>query len=186
MTAPMKRPELQIDGATLIFKNFAGREREFNEQGKRNFSILLTEEVARPLMAERWNVKEMRKLDPDSEQMYHLPVTVSYKVRPPAVFLITSRGKSPLGEDLVEEMDNLAFTNVDVIVNGYDWFIERTKKGGRKAYLQTMFATMYEDALMQRYMDVPTIGAAQEQAMLEQAALPEGRGYELEGAWTEG
>ena len=49
---------LQIDDATIIFKNFEGRGDKFNREGDRNFSLLIDNpKTADAMVKEGWNVR---------------------------------------------------------------------------------------------------------------------------------
>lgn len=67
--------------------------------------------------------------------------------------MITSRGRTPLGEDEVSILDWADLANVDLIVNPYHWDVNGRQ--GVSAYLQTIFATIEEDELELKYADVP-------------------------------
>lgn len=154
------RKEVQpviIENASLIFKNFAGREREFNSAGDRNFSVLLDPKTARELLKEGWRVKQLKPRDGETEGDYHLKVTVNYgKGRPPRCVMITSRGRIDLGADEVEILDWADMKKVDVIING--WWSDMAG-GGFGGFLKTIFVTINEDALELKYADVQDVGA---------------------------
>lgn len=186
------RPDtITIRDADIIWKNFAGEERQFNAEGARNFSIRLTAEQAEEMAANRWNVKPIKKRpgDEDEEQFYHLPVAVSYKIKPPRCYLLSNidpdtneaRSKTMIGEGLVGLFDQLESTRVDVTLSAYDW--EMRGQTGRKAYLQILFFTMWEDELEKEYSHIQTIPAAGDGAP---AALEAGPGYDFEGEVVNG
>jgi hypothetical protein len=66
--------------------------------------------------------------------------------------LITSRGRTNLGEDAVEMLDWADILNVDLIVRPYEWNVNG--KTGIKAYLQSIYVTIQEDALEQKYSEL--------------------------------
>ncbi len=47
----------QIEDARLIFRNFTGKEGQYNNEGARNFSVILTDDVAVEMLRDGWNVK---------------------------------------------------------------------------------------------------------------------------------
>jgi hypothetical protein len=73
--------------------------------------------------------------------------------------MITSRGRTDLGEDEIELLDYSNFKNVDLIFRPYTWSVGG--KSGVKAYLKSMYVTIEEDELDLKYSDVPD--ASQEQ-----------------------
>jgi len=141
--------ELLIEDARLLFRNFAGKEQQYNSEGDRNFSVVFNKDQADKLLAEGWNVKALKARD-DEEPDYHMTVKVNYgKGRPPQCIMITSRGRSDLGADEIEIFDWADIKNVDLIVRAYDWEVNGNK--GRKAYLKKIYVTINEDDLDRKY-----------------------------------
>lgn len=144
-----------MEGVRIIFRNFEGKEGKYNKAGSRNFAVLLDDQIAEVMAGDDWNVKwlEPREDDEEETRQAYLPVEVAYdRGRPPRVVMITSRGRTNLGEDEVEMLDWADITNVDMIVRPYRW--EVNGKTGTKAYLQSMYVTIEEDALERKYADM--------------------------------
>lgn len=144
---------VMMEGVTIIFRNFAGKESEFNRAGARNFGVLIDEATATRLTEAGWNVKWLQPRDEEEGETPQawLPVEVGYKIRPPRIVQITSRGRTNLGEEEVEVLDWADIVNVDLIVNPYHWSVGG--KSGVKAYLQSMFVTIEEDPLERKYAE---------------------------------
>lgn len=142
--------EFMVEDAKLIYLNFRGEEGPFNESGNRNFAIVLDEDDATKLEADGWLVKRTKGIeDEENSSVPFIKVSVSYKNRPPHVTMITSKGRVTLGQDDVGVLDFAELALVDVICTGYRW--EVGGKQGVKAYLKTLFVTVREDALEQKY-----------------------------------
>lgn len=144
-----------MEGVRIIFRNFAGKEGQYNREGERNFAVLLPEDVARQMEADGWNVKWLKPRDEDEEETEQPYVAVSVKYdkgRPPRIVLITERGRTNLGEDEVEMLDWADISNVDLIVRPYEWSVNG--KTGIKAYLQSLYVTIEEDPLERKYADL--------------------------------
>lgn len=143
--------EFAMEDARIIFRNFAGKEGQFNSAGDRNFALVLDEESAAILAKDGWNVNRLkpREDEDEVEGTPYLPVKVGYKGRPPHVILISSRARTALHEDTVDVLDITDIQTVDLIVRPYEW--EVNGKSGTKAYLKTMFVTVNEDYLMRKY-----------------------------------
>ena len=145
--------QITIENARIIFRNFAGREGQYNREGDRSFGVIIEDpEVEKRLKLDGWNVKYLKPRDEEDEDTPWVPVSVSYKGRPPRVVMINSRGRTDLGEDEVEVLDWMELENVDMILNPYEWNVNG--KSGVKAYLKTMFATILEDDLELKYADI--------------------------------
>jgi hypothetical protein len=145
---------VMMEGVRMIFRNFAGKEQQYNREGDRNFAVLLDTVVAEQMLEDGWNVKMLkpREDDEDQEEQAYLSVAVGYKGRPPKIVMITSRGRTNLSEDEVEMLDWADIRNVDLIVRPYEWAV--SGKTGVKAYLQSLFVTIEEDALELKYADL--------------------------------
>lgn len=143
-----------MEDVRIIFRNFAGKEGTFNRAGDRNFNVILEPDVAEAMAADGWNVKYLKPREEGDEPTPRLEVAVSFKQRrPPRIVMITSRGRTNLGEDEVNILDWADIKKVDLIVRPYQW--EVNGKSGIKAYLQSIFVTIEEDELELKYADVP-------------------------------
>lgn len=149
---------VQIDNARIIFRNFAGKEGQYNREGDRNFGVVLPLEIAQQMEADGWNIKYLKAREEGEEPTPWVQVSVSYKGRPPKVVMITHRGNPPkpvrttLEEDLVELLDYADLSSCDLILNPYQWAV--SGKTGVKAYLKTIFAKVQQDELEQRYAEL--------------------------------
>lgn len=139
----------QVEDARLVFRNFSGKEGQYNRAGDRNFSVILNEEAAQIMLKDGWNVKYLASRDEGDPDTPYIQVAVSYKNRPPHVVMITSTARTNLTEESVEVLDYADIAMCDLIARAYEW--EVNGKTGIKAYLQTMFVTIEEDALQRKY-----------------------------------
>lgn len=159
----MENGQLLIEDAQILFRNFAGKEGQYNAEGDRNFCVLLEPGLADLLAREGWNVKTLRAREEGDEPQPYIQVSVKYRgrngnvVRPPSIVMITSKGRSPLEEDMCELLDWVDIANVDLIIRPFEWSVNG--KSGIKAYLKSIYITIQEDALALKYADVPEIGA---------------------------
>ena len=143
-----------MEGVRIIFRNFAGKEGQYNREGDRNFAVLLDEKSAAAMAEDNWNVKWLRPRTEEEgeEPQAYLPISVNFKGRPPRIVLITSRGRTNLDESQVETLDWVDILNVDLIVRPYEWTVNG--KSGVKAYLQSIYVTNEEDRLELKYSEV--------------------------------
>lgn len=142
-----------LEGRRIVFRNFSGEEGKFNAAGKRNFNVLLEQEEAELMLKDGWNVKYLQPREEGDEPIPRLEVAVNFGRRPPRIVLITSKGKTPLGEAEVSLLDWADIINVDLIVRPYQW--EVNGKTGVKAYLNSIYVTIREDELELKYGEVP-------------------------------
>jgi hypothetical protein len=138
-----------VEDARIIFRNFAGREGPYNREGDRNFAVVLDHTTAEQMLADGWNVKYLEPREGDDESTPYIQVSVNYKNRPPRVVLLTSSSRTQLDEKSVDVIDWADIQTADLIARGYEWAVN--DKTGVKAYLQSLFVTIREDALEQKY-----------------------------------
>jgi len=138
-----------VEDARIIFRNFAGKEGQYNREGDRNFAVVLSDDVAVQMLEDGWNVKYLDARDEGDTDTPYISVAVNFKNRPPRVVLLTSTSRTQLNEDSVEVLDYADIKTVDLICRGYDWMVG--DKSGTKAYIQSLFVTIEEDALERKY-----------------------------------
>lgn len=158
----MPNSQIIMEGVQIIFRNFEGKEGQYNRLGDRNFAVKLDEKTAKELAKDGWNVKYLKaNPDYDEPEQAYLQVSVNFKGRPPRVVMINSRGRTDLDEDTVDTLDWIDINNVDLIVRPYEWTVNG--KSGIKAYLKSLFVTVDEDELELKYSDVPDAVPSQEE-----------------------
>lgn len=140
---------VMIEDAILLFRNFSGKEGQYNDPGDRNFSVILDPEVAVQMIEDGWNVKYLRPQEDEEQGEPYIQVKVNFKNRPPRVYMLTSTSRTQLDESSVEVLDWADIAKADLIFRGYDWTVG--DKSGTKAYLQSLFVTIEEDELEKKY-----------------------------------
>jgi hypothetical protein len=146
-------PNVILENVRMVFRNFAGEEGQFNAKGKRNFNVLLNDDVAEAMIRDGWNVKYLQPKEDGDPPQARIEVAVNYNGRPPRIVMVTSRGKTPLDESTVSLLDWAEVEKTDLIIRPYEWQVG--DKSGVKAYVQSLFVTIREDALEQKYAEVP-------------------------------
>jgi hypothetical protein len=156
-----------MEGVRIIFRNFKGEEGQYNREGVRTFGVILPDPVAEAMGNDGWNVKRLKPSEEEQEQGVEqgpawLPVEAAFdKGRPPKIVLITSRGKTTLTDETVEQLDwvdiavddESGLPKCDLIVRPYFW-TNAMGASGIKAYLKSMFVTIEEDDLERKYAEL--------------------------------
>lgn len=144
---------INIEGATIIWKNFSGERDRFNP-GKRGFSVVIDDAVmADELRNEGWNVKDRplpEGADP-AEQEWTLPVKLNMN-RYTQVWLIVGNHKTLLNENTVSKLDVVDIVNTDISIRPYEW--EMRGRTGIAAYVDSMYVTIRENKFAEKYADL--------------------------------
>jgi hypothetical protein len=152
------REILQIDDARIVFRNFSGEASKFNNEGNRNFAVIIPDEkMAEELQERGWNVKIKPPRDEEDEPFMYLPVKVKFNDRGPAIYLQTGKAINRLTEDAVGCLDNITITSVSMDIRPYDWVLQEgtpNEKSGRTAYLQSMKVVQEIDRFAEEFEDM--------------------------------
>lgn len=147
--------DLPLEHAKIGFRNFEGREGQYNRKGERSFAVFLEDHrLAEELAQEGWNVKFPKprdnKADPDEpERDPYIQVSVGFDNYPPKVFLISNGNPTKLSEDEVDMLDWAEIENVDLVLRPYQWSVNGNT--GVKAYLKAAYVTIVTDAFAAKY-----------------------------------
>lgn len=150
---PASDGTILFEDAELRYLNFRGIAGQYNREGDRNFCVMINDEkILERMIKEDWNIKYTKPREEGDEPRPYVQVSVKFTGRPPRVVMITSRGHTDLTEDTVGLLDHAAIKTVDLILNPYVWDVNG--RTGKKAYLKSLFMTIDEDYLEQKYADV--------------------------------
>jgi hypothetical protein len=152
----MTKEKITIMNAKLCYKNFAGKETEFNAAGARNFSVILDDELAQELMSKGYNVKVKppREGYDDDGNFNTLKINVKFGSNPalnPQIIRIMNGKKVNLNERTIGSLDWDEIENVDLRIRPYSW--ARAGRSGVAAYLESMYVTVVDDPLAAKYQD---------------------------------
>lgn len=145
-----------VENAQIRFRNFAGKEGKYNKAGERDFCVLLDPDTAEAMAQDGWNIKTLNSREEGEPGTPYVNVQVAFKGRPPNIYMITSRGRTAVTEDIVELLDYVDIKNADLIIRPYNWDVNGEQ--GVKAYLKSLYVTIEEDELDLKYADVPDAG----------------------------
>ena len=146
-----------LEDARIIFRNFTGKEGRYNREGDRNFCVLLDEDTAEAMEKDGWNIKALRSREEGDPEQPYLQVSVGFKIRPPRIVLVTSKGRTTLDEDVIDMLDWVDVKTADLTIRPYEWAVGG--KNGIKAYLKTLYVTIHEDPLDLKYADLEELPA---------------------------
>lgn len=150
---------LQIDDARLCFRNFSGKGDMYNDEGDRNFSVIIpNEEIAEALQNDTnrygagWNVKiRLPKVEGEAP-FRHLPVKVKYTERSgPRIYLVSGKNRVELNEETIGMLDDIDIKSVDLDIRPFDG--EGRFGPFRAAYLQSMYITQNVDRFAARFAE---------------------------------
>ena len=147
-------PNLEIEGARLIFRNFSGKPDKFNPQGgKRKFGVIIDPDKVEGLREEGWNVKMLPPKEDGSEPLFYISVNVQYgEFRKPNVYMITRDKKELLTEETVSAVDYADLLNVNLVIQPHPW--EVNGKSGINAYLKNGYFEIQTDRFASKYDDM--------------------------------
>ena len=135
---------LQIDDASLAFRNFRGERGRFNAEGDRSFALVIDdEEIADRLSEEGWNVKIRPARAEGEDPFMYLTVKVKFSDYGPTAYLITNGRKTKLEESDIGILDRVRILGCDLDIRPYDWEVNGNK--GRTAYLSAIQVTQGVD-----------------------------------------
>lgn len=150
---------IKIENARIIFRNFSGTEGKFNPAGRRNFCVLLDDDVAKALIQDGWNIRWLEPRDEYTDRQAYMQVAVRFESEPskqrnnPRILLISRKGKSIIDESTVNILDWAEIEKVDLTIRPYNW--EVSGKSGVKAYLKSIAVTIVEDEIDEMYFNIP-------------------------------
>lgn len=142
----MSSENIKIEGARLIWRNFAGRKEEYNPEGRRNFCVIINPDSVNELRSLGWPIKERAGRDEEEDSFFYLQVKVKYDRFPPRIYMVTSKKKTLMNEASIGELDYAIIRNVDLVIRPYEY-----ETGKISAYVQTMYVTIEEDEFADKY-----------------------------------
>ena len=112
-----------IEDARIIFRNFSGKEGQYNREGDRNFAVVIPTDIADQMLEDGWNVRVLEAREEGDDETPYVSVAVNFNNRPPRIVLLTSTTRTQLNEDSVEILDWADIRTADLIARGYDWSV---------------------------------------------------------------
>lgn len=150
-------PDLVLENAKILFCNFSGRERQYNDAGKKNFNVVIDEATAKDLLRDGWNVKEYvrNRGTEDEEIIHHLQVKVEFEpknpyFKPPKVVVIRGEGDNEIRKSLnkltINQLDWMKIRHVHCVIHPSQW-----DDGKYSAYCVTLYAYVEGNPIEEKY-----------------------------------
>lgn len=153
-----KKGFVEIEDATLIFKNFSGEASKYNHIGSRNFCIKIPSlDIADCFIKDvnengiGWNVKVRDPRDENEDPFIFMKVNVKFNEYGPDVYLITNGNMVRLDEESISCLDYVDMAYVDLAIRPSDG--EINGKHFRSAYLKALYVTQNLSGLAAKYAD---------------------------------
>lgn len=142
-----------LENTKIIFKNFSGKKTDFNEEGNRNFGVIIPDDMVDALIADGWKVKfrPPREDDPEHYEQPWLPVKVKYGKFPPDIWMVTKKGRVQLDEEMVGQLDYARLSGCDLVIRPYNYPAMPGRPAGVSAYLKTLYAIVSEGDFEDKY-----------------------------------
>lgn len=151
-----KVDKITIEGAELIFRNFSGTPNQYNAEGKMDFCVKISPDLAERLEKEGWNVRYLPGRVEGQEPQAYLRVAVSYDKYPPIIFMIDPVGRQiPVTQAELKMLDWIDIAHADLQINPYSWTNPKGESG-IKAYLRALYVRAEEDPLAKKYAQPET------------------------------
>lgn len=143
-----------LENVRIGFRNFEGREGQYNKSGDRSFAVFLDIQTAEQMASDGWNIKFPKEnpnfVDPDQEPRdAYLQVTVGFDFYPANVILISNGNPTRLSEQEIAMLDWAEIEHVDLVLRPYEWSVNGNS--GIKAYLKSGYFTIVTDPFAQKY-----------------------------------
>lgn len=141
--------------APYKFRNFEGRETEYNRAGDRNFVVFLDKDTAQALEKEGAPVSWKPDRFNEGELRAQMKIHVKYRDRkgnpmiPPKVVLITKKNQTQLTEETIGMLDQADIEKCDLILSQYE--NGSTMGPQNSVALKTMYVTLSEDEFAEEY-----------------------------------
>lgn len=145
-----RRPTIPFEDAQIIFRNFSGKEDQYNRAGDKKFTLLIEDEkLAAQMQEDGWNIRSLPAREEGEPERLCVEVAVSFKNFPPKVTMICGTKKTILDDESINVLDFSEIEFIDLVISPYNWNVNG--KEGVKAYLKTMYVTIVQDEFAAKY-----------------------------------
>lgn len=145
--------KILMDNVKIKYPNFAGIRKQFNDEGDRNFVVVIEDpEIAEALRERGFNIKIKTPDNPGEVPEMQFKVVVSYRYSAPIAYLKTGRRLKELTEENIGTLDSVEMERVDLDLRlGKEW--SAGGRTGRTAYLDKIVVVQEVDRFLARYAE---------------------------------
>lgn len=145
--------KILMDNVKIKYPNFAGIRKQFNDEGDRNFVVVIEDpEIAEELRERGFNIKIKTPDNPGEVPEMQFKVVVSYRYSAPIAYLKTGRKLKELTEETIGILDSIEMERVDLDLRlGKEW--SAGGRTGRTAYLDKIVVVQEVDRFLARYAE---------------------------------
>ena len=138
----------------IIYRNFSGKQTQFNRNGNMKFSIVVDPAIVPRLLKEGWNVKTRPSKNDENEEFCTLEVRVRFDLSfaRPKIKQFTRHGSVAITEANVGNLDDAEFDTADVVLRQYAW-TNPAGDSGVAAQLSEMYVRLSEGVLEAKWAD---------------------------------
>lgn len=150
--------KINIAGARITFKNFAGRPTDWNKKGgARDFAVVLdTYEDVQALIDMGFSVKYFKKKEETDPDVPFLKVKVNFRYNDdgsellsPHIYMINNNKKVLITPQTAQILDQADIAYCDIVIRPY--YYEVQGKAGVAAYLDKMYVNIEQDEFEKKY-----------------------------------
>ena len=105
---------ITIKNSSVAYKNFRGIGGEYNNEGDRNFNVVIDETTARELKNAGYNIRVQPGRKEGDDDRYLLKINVSYRFVEPNIYVIEDGTRVKITEDTVGRLDGANIDFVDL------------------------------------------------------------------------
>lgn len=162
--------KVELTNVRLVFRNFRGIGGEYNDEGNRNFNIVIPDqETADILMNDcsadgaGWAVRIKPPRNEDDDPFMHLPVKINYRyydngepdIRNPKVYVEANGRVEEFFEDEIGRLDFINIAEANVIISPSDRIVRG--QAYRTAYLDSIWVRQIVDKYAARYNEYKNV-----------------------------
>lgn len=158
MIAEFSFKTVNLENCIIDRRNFSGNEvkrngRTLNEEGRRNFLLILDPEMTEEFKDRGWAVGKFAQREEGVEPEGFLRINVSYFKQPPIIHYISNGVDTLLDESRLHILDKVNMENIDMRIVA----VNKQNRDGvwqKRAFVDEMWITVTPDRFMEKYKNL--------------------------------